>query len=185
MELHALSDESLLSRMAGHRDTHALGEFYDRFSGKVYGKLLTILHDEAAAMDLTHDIFLKVFLRAGTFQGKAKAGTWLYAITYHSAMDWIEKQRKHGTVGLEDYMTESADDQHEAALLDTQVKVLNQVLAELEADDRALLLMKYMEEMSIAEICEVLGISESAVKMRLLRARSRAVDLRNQILSHL
>ena len=54
---------------------------YERYSGKVYGKCLTLLGDSALAQDATQEIFTKIFLNLARFNEKAKFSTWIYSIT--------------------------------------------------------------------------------------------------------
>lgn len=66
-------------------------------------------------------------------------------------------------------------------LLEMEVKQLKKVLEEIPVDDKAILLMKYQDDMSIKEIAEILGKTESAVKMRIKRAKAKAQHFRNKL----
>jgi RNA polymerase sigma-70 factor (ECF subfamily) len=151
---------------------------YDRYTAKVYQKCVGMTRDKELAHDLTHDIFLKAFVNLSKFDHRSKFGTWLYSITYNYCMDHLRKGQRRRTTELDEERFEEADvqeDRYEQELLSLRADRLSTVLEALEPGDRATLLMKYQDELSIKEMMEVLGLSESAVKMRAMRARERAL----------
>ncbi len=133
--------------------------------------------DKELAHDLTHDIFLKVFVNLSKFDHRSKFGTWVYSITYNYCLDHLRKaQRQRSTQVDDESMTEDiAEDTYESELLNLRSEHIDEVLAAMDPTDRTMLLMKYQEEHSVKEISELLNIGESAVKMRVLRARERAL----------
>lgn len=163
-------------------DMELFGVLYDRFASKVYSKCLGITRNKDEAHDLTHDIFLKTFLNMGKFDGRSKFGTWLYRITFNYCMDHLRRNRK----GLEDIDDRTANaqvdtDAYEHELMQLRADRLDEILLRIDAADRAVLLFKYQEELSVKEMSELLEMSESAVKMRLLRARERVMQQYRQL----
>ncbi|MBX2979396.1 MAG: sigma-70 family RNA polymerase sigma factor [Flavobacteriales bacterium] len=176
-----LSDEELVEVVRRSSDAASFGVLYDRYAGKVYSKCMGLTRDRDQAKDLTHDIFLKAFLNMGKFDGRSGFGTWLYRITFNYCMDHLRRKKKgdrQADENLPELMDESAFEQE---LLRMQADQLNVVLEHIDAADRALLLFKYQEEMSIKDMAELLEMGESAVKMRLLRARERALAMYHQL----
>ena len=172
-----LSDEALVDLVKGSMEADTFGMLYDRFAPKVYRKCLSMTRDRNLAHDLTHDIFLKAFLNMHKFDGRSKFGTWLYRITFNYCLDHLRrKQRDPVSKDVDPHtVTPGNEHQYEEELLGLRADRLETVLAEIDATDRAMLLFKYQEELSIKELTELLDMSESAVKMRLLRARERAL----------
>jgi len=173
----ALSDEELVAELQRHMDADRFGVLYDRYSALVFQKCLGMTRDRDLAKDLTHDIFLKAFVNLGKFDHRSKFGTWLYRITYNYCLDHLRKAQRRRTDDIDEHPVKDglAEDRYEAELLALRAERLGAVLEALDPEDRALLLMKYMEDLSVKEMMEVLELGESAVKMRMLRARERAL----------
>ncbi len=178
-----LSDEELVERVKASLDAELFGLLYDRFAGRVYRKCLSMTRDKSLAHDLTHDIFLKAFLNMSRFDGRSKFGTWLYRITFNYCLDHLRKKQREPVATEVDaeVLHVVNEDQYEEELMGIRADRLDTVLDALDASDRALLLFKYQEDMSVKELMELLEMSESAVKMRLLRARERALHQYRQL----
>ncbi len=159
---------------------------YNKYSSKVFAKCLSILKDEALAKDATQEIFTKIFMNLARFGEKSKFSTWLYSITYNYCIDFIRKNKKHGAL-FSDEMEKAPDvpddDVPDEELLQTEVRLLKQALETIPVDDKMILLMKYQDEMSIKEIADVIEKSESAVKMKIKRAKQKAMRVRNDLLA--
>lgn len=156
---------------------------YQRYSGKVYAKCLTLLGDTALAEDATQEIFTKIFLNLGRFNEQSKFSTWLYSITYNFCIDYIRRKKKEKAV-FSDEM-EKAPDLAEDNIPDKEMLELNlvqleKVMSSLKAGDRAILLMKYQDGEQIKDIAEQFGKSESAIKMQIKRAKERARKIREE-----
>ena len=147
-------------------------ELYDRYVDKVYRKCLSFVKNEAQAEDFTHDIFLRLVLKIGTFKEHAKFSTWLYSITYNYCMDQIKIIKKQAeTTFDENFDLEQEYDN--AELVEIQAQDLKKALQKIDSNERAMLLMKYQDDFSIKEIADTLNITESAVKMRLMRTKEK------------
>jgi len=171
-----LSDEDLVLQLQRSMDAERFGVLYDRYVAKVYQKCVGMTRDKDLAHDLTHDIFLKAFVNLTKFDHRSKFGTWLYSITYNYCLDHLRKNQRQRTSDIDDAgVEEGAEDRYETELLSLRSDRLASVLDAIDPADRAILLMKYQDELSIKDMMEVLVLSESAVKMRVLRARERAL----------
>ncbi|MCB9170133.1 MAG: RNA polymerase sigma factor [Flavobacteriales bacterium] len=179
----ALSDEELVASLQERMDAERFGVLYDRYAERVFQKCIALTRDRDLAKDLTHDIFLKVFTSLKQFDHRAKFGTWLYRVTHNYCLDHLRKQQRHKEVELEDGMAGRLveDDPNELRLMGMRADRLDQVLAAIDPTDRALLLMKYQDGLSVKEIQEVLEVGESAVKMRMMRARERAMSCYHEL----
>ncbi len=173
-----LSDEEVIEKYLESQNVHFFNILYDRYSRKVFGKCYSILKSEAKAEDASQEIFMKVLLSLSKFSGRSKFSSWLYSITYNFCIDVIRKAKKDLGVLVEDigrYGEKEDDTIHDAAIKETNVNRLKEVLELIPVGDKTILLMKYLEEFSIKEICEVLGKSESAIKMKIKRAKEKFV----------
>ncbi len=164
-------------------DAARFGVLYDRYSAKVFQKCLGMTRDKDLAHDLTHDIFLKAFVGLVKFDHRSKFGTWLYSITYNYCLDHLRKSQRNRTSDVDEAIDPGglSEDRYETELLSLRADRLSPVLDAIDPADRAILLMKYQDELSIKDMMEVLVLSESAVKMRVLRARERALAKYHQL----
>jgi RNA polymerase sigma factor (sigma-70 family) len=172
-----LSDEELVYLYIDTQQNAYFEQLYERYCDKVYRKCLSFTKDPVQAEDLTHDIFLKLIIKLAGFRGQARFSTWLYSITYNHCTDQLRSAnlRRHVYVdeGWE-RMDVKADDESELTeLAELEAQQLQRALKKLPALEQALLLMKYQDDISIREIANLNGLTESAVKMRLKRSRER------------
>ncbi|MFM1932736.1 MAG: hypothetical protein RL226_2039 [Bacteroidota bacterium] len=177
-----LSDEEIVRSIVERKQHDDFGLLYDRYSEKVYHKCISFVKELSLAQDLTHDIFLKTFLNLSRFNHKSRFSTWLYSLTYNFCIDYV---RKNSKVKYEDdeqlvNITDDQDDINEKELLRLRSERLLHVLDLLAPGDKAILLMKYQDDMSIRDIEETMELSESAVKMRIARARAKAMEMYRQ-----
>ena len=169
------TDEELVRHFVKTQRNTYLEELYERYSNKVYRKCLSFVKDPARAEDFTHDIFLKLIFKLGSFNEDARFSTWLYSITYNYCMDQLRVQKKR----LEQYVEEPqelVDDTDLDTIFeqdDVELRRLSSALDQLNTEEKSILMMKYQDELSIRDIAEVFRITESAVKMRLLRSREK------------
>ncbi|HPN70852.1 MAG TPA: sigma-70 family RNA polymerase sigma factor [Saprospiraceae bacterium] len=178
-------DEDLISEYLLTQNARLFDVLYERYSGKVYAKCVTILKDQDDAMDAMQDIFMKVLLSIASFKGNAKFSTWLYSVTYNFCIDEtrrkkkliIEGDDKLSQIGETEQYVDNIDDER---LLSVKVEHMKLVLDDMRADDKSLLLMKYQDDLSIKDICDVVKKSESAVKMQLLRAKEKFIKIHEE-----
>jgi len=180
-----LTDIEVISLILETGNTSHFGELYDRYSNKVFRKCCSMVGNDADAQDLTQSILLKAFLHISKFEGRSSFSTWIYAITYNTCINFLKnkKRRSYITDEFDNKHDISADDENEIEskkLFEIDIEHLKQLLNEIKPSDKMLLLMKYQDNMSIEDIAEELELSNSAVKMRLLRARGRIRTLRKQ-----
>lgn len=168
------SDEELVQLFVLTQKNSFFEELYERYADKVYRKCLTLVKDSARAEDFTHDIFLKLIFKLGSFKEEARFSTWLYSITYNYCMDQLRVNKKRGETNLEEEL-EIADEDVDVSVLieekDADARRLHRAIDHLSTEERSILMMKYLDDLSIRDIAGVFRITESAVKMRLLRSR--------------
>jgi RNA polymerase sigma factor (sigma-70 family) len=168
------SDEELVKLFVLTQNNSFFEELYGRYADKVYRKCLTLVKDTARAEDFTHDIFLKLIVKLGSFKEEARFSTWLYSITYNYCMDQLRVNKKRGETSLEDEVDVIDEDVDVSVLFeekDADAKRLHRAIDNLNTEERSILMMKYLDDLSIRDIASVFRITESAVKMRLLRSR--------------
>ncbi|MBL7783267.1 MAG: sigma-70 family RNA polymerase sigma factor [Saprospiraceae bacterium] len=150
---------------------------YRRYAGKVFAKCISMLADEGQARDATQDIFIKVLLNLAKFTEQSSFSTWVYSITYNYCIDMIRKKKKMPLLFTEDVgkvSKETNEELPDSVLLEMKQERLEKVIDRLPPGDKAILMMKYIDDLQIKEIGDVLGKTESAIKMQIMRAKQRA-----------
>jgi RNA polymerase sigma-70 factor (ECF subfamily) len=180
--LKSLSDEEALERYLSSQNVNYFNLLYDRYTNKVYSKCVSMLRDEEKAEDACQEIFVKVLLNLSKFNGKSKFSTWLYSISYNYCIDVIRKNKKFILVDIDDNPKANLVDDNipDNEILEVKVNRLSDVLQEMPPDDKSILLMKYQDDFSIKEIAEMIQKSDSAVKMKIYRAKEKFVKIYNE-----
>jgi RNA polymerase sigma-70 factor (ECF subfamily) len=179
----ASSDEEIVEKYLKTQKGAYFDILYKRYSSKVYARSISLLKNEELAQDAVQDVFIKILTNLSKFGGKSKFSSWIYSITYNHCIDFIRRNKKIQTVGM-DSVLEIKDTGSEIAdkeLLETKFEQLKVVLEELPVRDKTVLLMKYQDGMSIKEICDITEKTESAVKMQIKRAKQKFVSIREEM----
>lgn len=163
----------LLARLQ-RRDPQALAELYDQYGRMVFGLILRIVQDYAAAEDLVQETFLRVWNRAGGFDSEQGAvGPWLLAIARNRAIDYIRYRGRRPEASLELNETENpalfAGVQSDPLEFDT-VRQVKTALGKLSKAQREAIELAYFEGMSQTEIAERMGQPLGTVKSWMRRA---------------
>ncbi|CAM1373529.1 RNA polymerase subunit sigma-70 [Tenacibaculum litopenaei] len=181
------TDEELVAKIVEKNDTHLFAVLYDRYAGVVYNKCYGFSKNKEEAQDLTHDVFIRLFVKLRTFKGKSKFSTWLYSFTYNFCVNYVQrnsnKKKEKVTVVTDNIKEEDSgvDEIDDATLFELKSDKLAKALEMIPAAEKMILLMKYQDDMSIKDISAVLEVGESAVKMRLKRAKAKVVKTYNEL----
>ncbi|RMG68368.1 MAG: sigma-70 family RNA polymerase sigma factor [Bacteroidetes bacterium] len=178
MDYHKATDEAIISAITEEGKAELFGILYDRYADKVFRKCISFVKDPDPARDLAQDILLKVFTQLSRFKGNSRFSTWLYAVTYNHCVEHYRRHSRFKKVDI-DQGPDLAEENNELEqdLLALRADKLQKALDRIPPEDKMLLLLKYQDDTPIKELMEQLDISESAVKMRLARARQRVRQL--------
>ncbi len=182
VSVHKLSDEELVEAIVKTNDTLLFEVLYDRFSNMVYNKCYGFANGEDEAKDLTQDVFLRVFVKLASFKGNSKFSTWLYAFTYNHCVNYVTRntakklEKKSVSSESVDIQNIGEDVDYTLDFQDMRVEKLKKVMELISPEEKMILLLKYQDSLTIKELSDVLDIGESAVKMRLKRAKDKLVD---------
>jgi RNA polymerase sigma-70 factor (ECF subfamily) len=171
MEQSDAQDATLLVQMAEGDET-ALDRLYARHAAGLLRYLIGWGNDRAEAEEILQDTFVAAWRAASAFQGRSRVRTWLFAIAQRQARD---RRRRHGLAieaGIElDQLADPATGPEAAALERAQVAELTKAVAQLSQRQREVLALLFLNELSQAEIAQVLAIPIGTVKSRLSSAR--------------
>lgn len=184
LTLRGMSDEELLKYLNTPKHKLVYSLLYERYEKKVYFKCISMLKNQSDARDLTHDIFIKVFTKIDQFKGKSKLSFWIHSIAVHACLSFLKNKNKVRQIIVSEEQAELgnlADDGDEALyskmLIEIKLQDLERLMGKLKEEHRLVLIMKYLDGMSINEIAEILNIGISAVKMKLKRTREKLYEL--------
>ena len=170
-----VSDEEVVELYLESQNVAYFNLLYKRYSGKIFGKCLSILKSESLAQDATQDVMMKILMNLSKFSGRSRFSTWIYSITYNYCIDFVRRKKKDPSIYVDDFIEnlDVEEEVNDSFLLEMNVSRLKIILEEIPTGDKAILLMKYQDEMSIKEIGEILSKSESAIKMKIKRAKQK------------
>ena len=158
--------------------------FLDRYGQQVFVLVDRIVSCQEDAEELTQDVFLKAFQQLSSFKAESTFSTWIYRIATNIAISAVRKKR-NDVLRLDDSVFANlSDTQVDAELEDEseeQMERLQQAMNQLEADERALITLYYLEEKPLAEVAFILGLTEGNAKVKLHRIRKKLyVLIKNQ-----
>jgi RNA polymerase sigma-70 factor (ECF subfamily) len=166
-------------------DRREFARLVDEYSGPLYRLALKMLGNASDAEDALQNTFLKAFQHVDKFEGRSNLSTWLYRIASNEALMLLRKRRPE--TDFSDITPENEDDQsldpvqftdwcclpEEEYLSAEGRKAMDRAVQHLPETLRIVFVLRDIEDLSIQETSQVLGLSETAVKTRLLRARLR------------
>jgi len=177
----AREDEHLLVASAKAGDTAAFEELVNRYERKIFRLTMNITRNREDAEDSMQDAFMKAYSHLGSFQEDSRFYTWLVRIAANEALMRLRKRRPNqvsldeSIEGEDDFIPQQIQDwgpSPEQRYAQTEMReILRGVIDELQPDFRVVFVLRDVEGLSTEETAEAVGISEAAVKSRLLRAR--------------
>jgi RNA polymerase sigma-70 factor (ECF subfamily) len=167
-------------------DQTAFAVLFEHHSDKVYSIALRYVGDEAAAMDIAQDTFLKLLSQIGQFRSDAKFDTWLYRLVINSCLE--HQRRKRRVLPILDGLLESISAIQNSVLQELlrqeRQNTIQEIVGKLPPEQRVVVILRYTEELSYEEIAEIVGCSPGTVASRLNRAHRvlerRLAHLRRQ-----
>ncbi|KKS95685.1 MAG: RNA polymerase, sigma-24 subunit, ECF subfamily, RNA polymerase sigma-70 factor, ECF subfamily [Microgenomates group bacterium GW2011_GWC1_43_13] len=159
--------EYVKSAIAG--DKEAFGELYRIFLNRIYRFVYYLVGDEFSAEDITQNTFLRAWrglasfsMDSGTFQ------SYLYTIARNLVIDSQRKKKAYPLNGLEEVIESQEDPVTEVWKGEISEKI-RQALADLDTEDRQIIILRYFEEMQFGEISEVVGSNPGAIRVKVHR----------------
>ena len=171
-------------------DPEAFDQLVGRYRTRVFGMIYNMVHNEQDAWDLAQDSFLKAWKSIAGFRGQSSFYTWIYRIVTNVTIDWLRKKQVKGfgaefddTIQLKEIDPASRTVPKAGALPHQRMERreirarIDEAIAQLSPEHRAVILMKETEDMQYHEIAEALGCSIGTVMSRLFYARKKLQNL--------
>ena len=170
--------------------TEAFDELVTRYRTRIFAMIYNMVHNEQDAWDLAQDSFVKAWKSINRFRGRSSFYTWIYRIVMNVTIDWLRKKQVKGAgVEFDDAIQlrevnpasktlPKADPLPYERMERTEVRArIDNAIAQLSPEHRAVILMKETEGMQYHEIAEALGCSIGTVMSRLFYARKKLQNL--------
>jgi RNA polymerase sigma-70 factor (ECF subfamily) len=168
--------ELIRSIAAGNKQ--AMQILFARHNVRVFRFLARFVEDKSAAEDLVSEVFLDVWRRAGRFQGRSQATTWLLAIARNKVLSAVQRRSNEELDENAAAAVEDPQDGPEVTLQNRQkAEVLLNCLRQLSVAHREVIDLVYYHEKSVDEVAEITGIPQNTVKTRVFYARKRIAEL--------
>lgn len=163
-------------------DRNAFSQLVRRYQDRLYRFILRMVDSHDEALELTQDTFIKAWQALPDWRPDAEFRTWLFRIGSNTAMDCLRRRKVVEFVAMdEDYDAPGGTADPEAQLQTKQrLRALEVALSRLPHDQREIVLLRDIEDMSYGEIGAILGINEGTVKSRLARAREALISYRRR-----
>ena len=176
-----ISVEARLARLALKGDQRAFAEIVELYQDKLYHMSYRMLYNRQEAEDVVQDTFLRVYKNLGRYDESMKFSTWIYRIATNLCIDRLRKRKPVYSLdaesseheGLDGYAMIPSDNrtpESELLLSDTQ-RIIHQAIETLPAKYKSVMVLRYLQEMSLQEIRDVLDMPVTTVKTRVHRGR--------------
>ncbi len=179
-DYEALDDQQLVenSKLNHRNDNRAFDALVNRYESRIFRSALRYLGCQMDAEDVTQDVFVKAYWGLPNFRGNASFKTWIYQILRNECMNRFASRKK--TQRIEESVSnfvltnqQSMNDEESALILNDQIQ---HSLQTLSVQDREIIILRFISDLSLAEIAQTLDVSLSATKMRFYRALQRFED---------
>ncbi|MDD5544234.1 MAG: sigma-70 family RNA polymerase sigma factor [Acidobacteriia bacterium] len=185
------AEERALIRRCQQGDELAFNELFRRYQSKVFSIVYHLIWTREDVEDVAQNVFAKLYFSIKTYNFQGAFAVWVERISVNQCFDFLrQKKRQKGTLELDAMSPEERNlalqpprgsaSNAEKSVISRQAA--QRLLRQLNDDDRAMLVLKEVDGASIQELSQVFKISESNVKIRLMRARHklRAIHEKSQ-----
>lgn len=156
--------------MSTEKDRKAcLEAAYEKYSDMLYRLALSQLGNKEDAEDCVHDVFAKFIAHSRPFFDNEHEKAWFVRVTVNHCHDLQRKRKKREYIHLDEIKSITSEDKKDDGVIE--------LLAKLPEKIRAVITLHYLEGYSVEETAKLAGISQSAVKMRLLRGREQLKEI--------
>jgi RNA polymerase sigma-70 factor (ECF subfamily) len=172
----------LVELIARSKDSLLFKVLYERYVFKIFTKCLSFLKNYQEAEDLCQDIFVKLLDKIDSYKGASKFSTWLYSFTYNHCVNYYHRNKfrkfEKNILNIEQMCDEvKAQASNEDLIQLLKLEKLSEELELIPIEDKQILILKYQEFKSIKDLMELHKVGESAIKMRLKRAKEKILGV--------
>lgn len=165
------ADEAIIQLARAGRWQEAFENLVPAYRRRVFGLAYGILRDRAAAEDLSQEVFVKVWQALPRYDGRARLSTWIYAITRNAAVSALRARRRSVSMSDPVVLAEVEGMAATPAAEPADAGLRRQVEA-LPEKQRLAVTLYYLDERTVDEVAEMMGLPVNTVKTHLHRARA-------------
>jgi RNA polymerase sigma-70 factor, ECF subfamily len=177
-----LDDNEIIQRVIhGQKDEFEI--LVERYNRKIFVYLCRLLNfNQNDADDVLQEMWLRTYINLVTYNNRLSFSSWIYRIAHNLAVDLIRKKYKHFIVDTNDEETQAKIHKNQTIIAkgDEEIEIsinknrLDSILSKLDIDNRNLLVMFYLQGLSLIEISDILKITVNTLSVRLKRAKVKA-----------
>ncbi len=189
------SEQAMLRLVADAQkgDTTAFEQLVFLHRDQVYAIAYQMTRNADDAMDVTQDVFIRLFRALPSFKGKARFATWMHRVVLNCALDHLRHEKRHrsGKLEMDDDSNEATDPpgmihrvsasspppQRKAADAQQLQQRVREALRKLSSKQRQVFILRYYHDLSILEVGEVMRSTQGTIKRHLFRAHERLKDI--------
>jgi RNA polymerase sigma-70 factor (ECF subfamily) len=165
------ADEAIIECVQAGRGQEAFERLVPAYRRRVFGLAYSILRDRAAAEDLAQEVFVKLWQALPRYDGRAQLSTWIYAITRNAAVSALRARRRSVSLSDAAVMSEVEALGAEPAAEPGDPE-LRRRIESLPEKQRQAVTLYYLDERTVEEVAEMMGLPANTVKTHLHRARA-------------
>jgi RNA polymerase sigma-70 factor (ECF subfamily) len=159
-----VQDEESLVRRAQKHDQEAFARLYEEHFDRIYRYITFRIGNEMEAEDLTQQVFLNTLRSISSFRWRGKPfSAWLFRIAHNQVVDYLRK-KKRTDVTLEETLASGGDNPQLAAERKLDIEQVLSAAQYLTDAQREVISLRFTSELSIAQVAEIMGKSQGAVK---------------------
>ncbi|NLM12032.1 MAG: RNA polymerase sigma factor [Clostridiaceae bacterium] len=161
-------------------DIEAFEELIDKYKNKLFSFLVKMTCSRQDSEEILQEVFIRVFNNINKYDDRWMFSTWIYRIAINTYKSYMKKTKRLKTVPIDDVvinkgMTGEENPEKIYERNERQQEIIT-LINSLKDKQRVPLILKYVKDFSYAEISDILGISEEAAKMRVLRAKKNICE---------
>ena len=161
-----MADEDVQELLRRRRHAAAFDLFLERYQHKVFRLVYSILKETAKAEEVTQDIFLKMWQVLPDYDGRAALSTWIYTIARNTSLSALRAESYRKTLSIEGHDTPAVPPDSGMRQIEIQ-----QLLDRLPIVQQEVITLYYLQDRSVEDVANMLGLPEGTVKSHLHRAR--------------
>lgn len=177
------SIKNLVKKAKAGREPEAFGQLYDEYVEQIFRYVYYKLGNFAEAQDITGQTFLKAFENIDSYEVRDVAfSSWLYRIAHNMVVDHFRRESRRESVSIDEQPPTPSDRGNpvEAVMADMESERLYRAMQKLTHNQREVLVLKFVDNLSNGQVAEIMGISVGAVKS----TQKRGLLSLNRILSN-
>ncbi len=160
-----MQDEENLVRRAQQRDQKAFAQLYERYFDKIYRYVVLRIGNKMEAEDVTQQVFLNALQSISSFRWKGVPfSAWLFRIAHNQVVDYLRKKTRQATESLDESLVISKSDPQLVVEQRLDIEQLMLATKQLTKAQQEVIALRFVSELSTAQVAKVMGKSEGAVK---------------------